>query len=453
MQSIKSFRILILLGLVLAACRPLQTAVPTAVPTVAIPTAEPTKAAPTSPPPTATVAAPTAEPTATKAPEGNQPVELSGTPLKKLAAGTELTLSFIKMQTASTGWAVGEAKDGSDDRILRTSTGGATWREITPAQPQDSAAEIGQGATLFALNEQTAWATYYNRTGGPLSNPAFVWRTADGGITWQPSAELDTTDLEIFQPSDLIFVDAQNGWLMAHAGAGMSHDYVAIYRTKDGGLSWERLIDPYMDGESGVLPMSCEKTGLLFTDVNNGWVTGNCGGVVTGAPYLQRTADGGATWEAVELPAPAEAPQLFAQDTSACGVQAAAFFDTKLGLLPVTCLDFNNSVYTSYLYKTADEGGTWAVEALPGEYKAAAFISPETGFVMVAPKPDGPRELYQTADSAATLNKAKSLNWTGEFSFVSAQAGWAVATSDEGKALVQTTDGGQTWKVITPVVE
>lgn len=452
MQSMKFFRLLMLVGLMLAACRPLQTPVPTVVPTIAIPTAQPTQVAPTQPPPTATTAAPTAEPTATEE-SATKPVELSGAPLEKLATGTELTVSFIKMQTVSTGWAVGEAKDGSDDRILHTGTGGATWREITPAQPQDSAAEIGQGATLFALDEQMAWVTYYNRTGGPLSNPAFVWRTADGGATWQTSAELDTTDLEIFQPSDLIFIDAQHGWLMVHAGVGMSHDYVAIYRTADGGATWERLIDPYMDGESGVLPMSCEKTGLLFTDVNNGWVTGNCGGVVPGAPYLQRTTDGGQTWEAVELPAPADAPQLFAQDTSACGVQAAAYFDVQEGLLPVTCLDFNNSLYTSFLYKTLDAGQTWEVETLPGEYKSAAFISPATGFVMVAPNPEGPRELYQTADSAATLNKTKSLNWTGKFSFVSAQAGWAVATSDEGKALVQTTDGGQTWKVLTPVVE
>lgn len=444
--------ILILGAILLTACRPVQTDVPTAVPTITIPTAEPTEITPTSAPPTATAPAPATLPVATEIP-APKPVELSGPPLERLAAGTELTLGFIKMQTATNGWAVGEAKDGSDDRILNTGTGGATWREITPAQPQDSAAEIGQGATLFALDAQTAWVTYYNRTGGPLSNPAFVWRTADGGQTWLPSAELDTTDLEIYQPSDLVFVDAQNGWLMVHAGAGMSHDYVAIYRTGDGGLSWERLIDPYMEGESGVLPMSCEKTGLLFTDVNNGWVTGNCGGVVPGAPYLQHTTDGGETWEAVELPAPDVSPDLFAQDTSACGLQAAAYFDAQVGLLPVTCLDYNNSLYTSFLYKTIDAGETWEMETLPGEYKSAAFISPETGFVMVAPSPDGPRELYQTANSAATLNPTKSLNWTGEFSFVSEQLGWAVATSEESKALVQTTDGGKTWKVLTPVIE
>jgi len=380
-----------------------------------------------------------------------KPVELSGAPLERLAAGTELTLNFIKMQTASNGWAVGEAQDGSDDRVLKTGTGGATWREVTPPQPQDSAAEIGQGATLFTLDEQTAWVTYYNRTGGPLSNPAFVWRTADGGQTWQASAELDTTDLEIYQPSDLIFVDAQNGWLMAHVGAGMSHDYVAIYRTRDGGLSWERLIDPYMDGESGVLPMSCEKTGLLFTDVNHGWVTGNCGGVVPGAPYLQRTTDGGQTWQTVELPNPTSAP--FAQDTNACGLPGIAYLDAQAGFLPMTCLNYDSGQYTSYLYKTGDGGKTWAVEELPGEYKAAAFLNPESGFVMVAPNPEGPRELYQTANSAATFTPTKSLNWTGEFSFVSAQAGWALATSQEGKALVQTTNGGQTWQVLTPVIE
>lgn len=366
-------------------------------------------------------------------------------PIARLTAG-EITITTIRMLNEQTGWAVAEAPGAPDDHLMQTRDGGLTWRDVSPPQPRDETAEIGQGLTFFALDERTAWVTYYNRTGGPLFQPANVWRTTDGGQTWQAGAPLDLTDVELYLPSDLHFVDANTGWLMAHVGAGMSHDYVNVYRTTDGGQTWTKLVDPYTDN----LQQSCAKTGLIFTDTNNGWVTGDCYGVQPGAPYLYRTTDGGQSWEAVELPAPASAPELFNTETLACGVQAPVYFDARTGLLPVECLDLNANRPKAFLYRTADGGRTWTAEPIEGDYQSATFLDATTGWVLTNSGPETPSALFTTTDGAATLRQTKTVNWTGRFSFVSPQVGWAVAESAEGRALVQTTDGGRTWREIRP---
>lgn len=426
-------------ALALAACTPLAepTDIPTLVPTAAPPTHTPAATTATEPAASATPAS-----TATEA-------EPQGEAIGRLSAGQVITITTINMLTDTSGWAVAETESDQADHLVRTSDGGATWRDVTPPQPLDAAAELGQGATLFALDAETAWATYYDRTGGPLSAPAFVWRTSDGGATWQAGRPLDTTDIELYQPSDLIFVDASHGWLMAHVGAGMSHDYVAIFRTADGGETWERLVDPYTEA----LPQSCGKTGMVFTDASNGWVTGDCMGVVPGAPYLQRTTDGGRTWQTVELPPPAQAPELFTSQTTACGVQSPAYFDPRAGLLPVVCFDYESGRVSSFLYSTLNGGQDWEMQAVPDRYNTAYFLNPETGWILTGElTSDSPHDLYITADSGETLRKAKTVNWLGQFSFVSPQVGWAVAESAEGQALVKTTDGGQTWQIVTPQI-
>jgi hypothetical protein len=44
------------------------------------------------------------------------------------------------------------------------------------------------------------------------------------------------------------------------------------------------------------------------------------------------------------------------------------------------------------------------------------------------------------------------VNWDGQFSFVDASNGWAVAQAEEEIALVRTTDGGRIWQMIEPQI-
>ena len=449
---------LILAALLLAGCAP-AAATPepifTLVPTRSPVPATATPAAVTAAPPTFTAAPP---PTATPAETGGgEPGALAtvapeGPAIAHLAAGQAITVTALDMLDTAAGWAVAETLGDADDRLLTTADGGRTWRDVTPPQPVDGALALGQGITFEALDTTTAWAVFYDRTAGPLGATPFVWRTVDGGQTWQPSAPLEAADAELFSPSDLAFTSRTEGWLLAHVGAGMMHDYVMVFATRDGGLSWDRTVDPFDTTETS-LWQSCGKTGLAFADAQTGWVTGDCGGVQPGAPYLFKTGDGGLTWSFVELPGPEDRPDLYQIETNACGVQAPLFVQGPAVVLAVTCQDYNANTSLAYLYRSADGGAAWVTEPLGQGFAAANFLSPEVGWVLAPAAADPVQStLTQTLDGGQGLNAVKQLNWTGPLDFVDAQTGWAVARAGEALALVQTTDGGRTWTVVTPQV-
>ncbi len=439
------------LCMVLAACSP-QAAPPTFPSVLAsTPTAPATIEAVSSA--TAGPAHPTAAPVATAT---SAPVLPEGPPIAHLAAGQPVTITTITMLDANNGWAVGGVTDmrlGVGDHVLRTSDGGQTWRDVTPPEPAP-AEPPGGSAIGFYQDANTAWVTYSYYA--PPSTPGnFVWRTADGGQTWQASQPLDISGLgDFFGPSDMVFVDDQTGWMLVHVGAGMNHDYVALYATHDGGQTWETLLDPFTDN----FPQGCGKTGMVFMTPQTGWITGNCNGVAQGL-FFQRTDDGGRTWQPVEAPPPAGAPaDLFTRDDRACGTESPAPVSSQALLLAVVCRDFDNQV-NNYLYSAAGaDWQTWTSTTLPA-YDALGsleLLNAATGWTIGAQDGDpfsaGPRQLYQTTDGGGTWTPLKELNWRGQLNFVDEQTGWAVAQSGEAVALVQTTDGGQSWQIVQPQI-
>ncbi len=362
-------------------------------------------------------------------------------------AGVPVTVISIRMLSDTAGWSVGQVAGDTNDHLLRTAAGGTTWADVTPA------GQTGKAVPAF-LNAQTAWAVYAPRDIGP--GPAIlVWRTTNGGATWAASAPLDTSGGDYFDPSNLVFADAQHGWLMGHAGAGMMHDYVMMFATSDGGATWTGVVDP-MDSTPTSLNMVCCKTGMAFADAHTGWVTGDSGGVMPGAPYFQKTTDGGQTWTAQNLPAPGDAPTVFNDDSSsACGTYALAFTSASAGALLVRCTDYSASpmVTKSWLYTTGDGGGTWAARALPTPYGNLYFFNSGTGWWEgFAASDSASGVLYQTTDGGSTWVEGKKLNWSGQFSFVSTQTGWGVAQAGSAYALVKTATAGQKWAEIKPVI-
>ncbi len=432
----------------LAATQSLPTRAPTLTPSLVSPTRAPATQLPLSPSPGPSPATPAASPTApASTPETGGPAI---NPIAHLTAGQPVTVTTVHMLDANTGWAVAAGGIGDpDDHLLRTTDGGATWRDVTPPENTDPAAPLGKGATAFFLDANTAWAAYYDRAIGPAATSAVIWRTADEGKTWTSSQPLDTKDAAFYSPSDLVFVDGKTGWLLAHVDAGMMHDYVFVFATSDGGQTWKRIVDPFMD----TLPQSCGKTAMVFADAQTGWMTGDCQGVQPGAPYLQKTTDGGRTWQAVELPPPSDQADLFARDDVGCGTYAPTFFSPQSAVLTMKCLFFTaNPIRTdSYLYATADGGQTWRSSALPAS--EVTFINANVGWAVTATDPNNPtvpHDLYRTGDSGQTWTKIKSVNWGGQIDFVTDQEGWAVAKAGDAIALVHTTDGGKTWKETKP---
>jgi photosystem II stability/assembly factor-like uncharacterized protein len=264
-----------------------------------------------------------------------------------------------------------------------------------------------------------------------------VWSTQDGGQTWQPSQELPLTGGEAyFEPKAFSFIDPAQGWLLIHVDAGMSHDYSNLYQTIDGGLTWNKLIDPYGEGLQ-----SLHNTGLKFANTQLGWVTKDNLAVMPGA-FLEQTLDSGLTWENSFLPSPEEIDWF--NEIVQCATGSPIFLESETGMVLVNCHNFEGQTYT-FVYRSMDRGNSWISVALPSPAESLIFIDAQTGWAFG-------RDLYQSTDGGLSWVRIKTVNWDGQFSFVDAQTGWAVATNGEAIALVFTQDGGKTWQQLDPVI-
>ena len=353
-------------------------------------------------------------------------------------SGQAFTVTDIHMLDANTGWAIGSLASRVGDHVLFTIDGGNTWKDVTPPEPST---DQNKSAIGFFQDDKTAWVSYFIGGGTPVPSQPVVWHTTDGGVTWTASQLLDVTGLsEIYVPTVMQFV-GESGWILAHLGAGMSHDYVAIYRSTDGGINWTRIIDPYTDG--GI--QGCTKNGMLFTDATTGWLTGDCGGVKAGA-LLYKSTDAGSTWKEVNLPEPAGYTGIFSNNgPAACGTYNAFFFGNNVGYLSVNCHDYSGTqTYSYFIYTTTDGGSTWTSASYPGQ--GLFFVDKNNGWALAS-------TIMRTIDGGKTWTAISEVTWTPQFDFIDANTGWVVAQSDTEVALVKSDNGGARWSILVPTVK
>jgi photosystem II stability/assembly factor-like uncharacterized protein len=336
------------------------------------------------------------------------------------------------------GWAIGEHLN-ANDQILRTTDGGRSWTMRTPPEPAPESADVAKKAKGAFITGDQAWIIYQNEPVFAIPAPPVVWRTQDGGATWQASNPFDLPGLaEFVDLSDFQITSAGTGFFISHVGVGMNHDYLAIFRSDPSGAFWERVAEP----QETYNIQGCQKTGLDFLDNDFGWMTVDCFGV-RDIPYFFHSFDGGFTWENVELPPPADEANLFSR--SICGTYSPNLFNEQAGLLVLHCLSREDYLSDEdYLYNTFDGGQTWAALPYPGG--ELLFLNQDQGFAFS-------RDLYKTDDQGESWDFIKTVSWEGQFSFIDPSHGWAVARAGEAIALVETTDGGLTWQEINPIVD
>ncbi len=429
--------LLLMLALLLGGCAPLQRETPTSPQEGEVPlevTATPSKI-PTLPMPA--TATPLPSPTGTPVPPTPGVAMPPGPYFPFLLASRPITITTIQMLDPQTGWGIGYQGTGSE-HILVTTDGGQTWSDRTPREPKSHKRLV---ASAYFANKQNAWVIYTPEGRPPPEKPALVWRTTDGGQTWLPSRPLPTEGMEaFFIPAGFAFTDSQNGWLLVHIDAGMSHDYSYLFTTSDGGENWQRIADPY-----GVGLQSLYNTGLAFADDQFGWVTKDNLGVMMGA-FFEQSTDGGVTWDVVFLPSPPEIDWI--NEPNRCATQAPVFLTSQAGAMIVNCQLFQSNApevtdTLTYIYTTPDRGQTWQHARLPSTVNSLLFLNETTGWAFG-------REHFKTTDGGLSWVAVKSVNWDGQFSFVDEQRGWAVARNNDEIALVHTEDGGKTWQLLEP---
>jgi photosystem II stability/assembly factor-like uncharacterized protein len=147
-------------------------------------------------------------------------------------------------------------------QLLATRDAGKTWSAVGPEWLR-----VSRDKSCFT-SPNSGWVLYDDN----------LWRTKDGGNTWQPTGAANALSDDERVHSDLehpSFPSEQFGWVLTGWGE--------ILRTQDGGLSWKVL--------DGVRKARVRQ--LIVVDPSHAWVLAERR--ETGTQIL-RTTDGGRTW-------------------------------------------------------------------------------------------------------------------------------------------------------------
>jgi len=369
------------------------------------------------------------------------PTALSGDLLPALPAG-DVVISTIDMITPLQGWAIGGTADPGD-RVLTTTDGGSTWHEVTPPQPGLAAGSLPSAAFI---DTDTAFVIYGSADRFTVPDDPPVWFTEDAGASWTMVGAIDNSGLadETWNPQFLTFFDATHGWFLVNVGAGMSHSYVALFGTTDGGHTWDRLVDPFSDTDIQV----CQKTDLEFGNEGLGLLTFDCGGVVP-AVTIGVTEDGGHTWEVKELFTDEFTAAGFpVADGAYCATDSINFIPgnlTLVGLLRASCKRFDGGTLTEqdFIIKLDPGAEHDSLLDYPGG-RLQASLNDDSIFAF------GP-DIYQADHDALDFSLISSVIWEGQFDVVNADTIFAVARNAGDTALVAW--DGTSWSIVETVLE
>jgi photosystem II stability/assembly factor-like uncharacterized protein len=371
------------------------------------------------------------------------------------------SVHLVKMASTTTGWAWGS---------LRTTDGGAHWRDVSPPPSplREDASPYAKtkpppGYSAFYLDANHAWeARIYASTASCYDRIA-TFHTVDGGRTWEPS---QTVALQVKAGwsaySSLFFVGPTNGWLWVtrrdmsmyptRGDAAMTEG--DLYQTADGGLHW-RLVSTLVSSKLGIPASDSCQLGrdLTFASLNTGWIT-LC---QRSEAELLMTNDGGVTWKIQKLPAPA-GPGI-----CPCSTEVPRFIDKSHGIARVHgSHGFAYAPSDTGLFATSDGGQTWRQFPQPGAgyLLLVDFVDPTNLWALVTPpgwnKIDriAGFELYRTSNGGGTwtlVRRDVPAAWPpGYMHFVDAKHGFE--QDFNGRALLVTSDGGLTWKSINAAI-
>jgi photosystem II stability/assembly factor-like uncharacterized protein len=160
------------------------------------------------------------------------------------------SVSFVD---ASTGIAVG------DEIVVYSTDGGEHWLLRTSPTADGRLS----GVSLVAPNTAIAVSYPHTNAVGTWSGPGRIYRTADGGVSWE--VQWQSYNHGLF---DVSFSDVNNGTVI-----GINNFYQKPFRilhTTDGGTTWHP--DPLL--------ISKELRGVCFTDAETGTIVGHDGTIL-----------------------------------------------------------------------------------------------------------------------------------------------------------------------------
>ncbi|HNY01509.1 MAG TPA: YCF48-related protein [Bacteroidales bacterium] len=348
--------------------------------------------------------------------------------------GSSMGFTALSFPNASIGYAA-----GGTSFILKTTDGGVTWNEVF----NDTAWYPGD---IRFISPDTGWAAGSNGR---------VLRTTDGGITWSVQALGDTVTFKaigVFNSDTLqVSGSAQSTLFM--------YSYPVRYRSVNGGVTWTR--DTTGGGVVWYGDMDCRSDGTAFLadywghleksqDYGMTWDTlssalvsglgwgagiydidfptvqtgyASTEGGEGGSGGVLKTIDGGATWSKLDFSAPWHS------------MRAVGFYNENIGCIA-----------GDYLYYTLDGGQNWYLawsgSVWPG-VRSIAYNKPGSNCFAV-----GDYGLFLRSNNLgqgwSAVTGLPNTTYYG-VCFPDESTGYVTGNN----ALLKTTDGGNTWNVIS----
>jgi photosystem II stability/assembly factor-like uncharacterized protein len=403
---------------------------------------------------------------------------------------------------------------GNNNDAWRTTNGGATWIQMTDV-PAGSWSHIdfvspttgfigANGALAMTTNNGQSWVLksgypdcpnifgmdfrdeLFGLAGGLGfgSNPNGIFKTTDGGTTWQNKSSVVANDIlwlsnniAIAAAGTSIYSSTNEGetWtqIASNITTGLSElaqvdvNIIAgvsakgdIWRSTNGGQNWTQVFDGpgdlpakwsisfndnvngWLVGQSGFI-FTSNNGGVTWTQINNGAgvqitdieMLNDLYGLAVGQNgYLFRTTDGGQWWEVQKLEVTG---QIFMRDESLNGI---SIVDDEFAVVAGP---------GGTVFRTYDSGVTWesvGYPALPGNFfiEDVEFINRNNGWLVGLDLDLGhEKTVYRTTNGGTTWMQAISQpSYMWAVDFVNTQYGWITTT---GELFFRTTDGGASW--------
>lgn len=293
-----------------------------------------------------------------------------------------LLLSFCKIVFAQQETGMPEAIPLKGDEIF----GAMRARHIGPALMSGRISDLEGHPTDSKI-------LYAGTAGGG------VWRTTDGGITFNPIFEKNNQSIGAVavdpkNPDQVIWVGTGEVWTRNSVSAGDG-----IYKSTDGGQNWTNMGLPNSERISAI-KINPNNTNEIFVGVLGAlWGNSTDRGVY-------KTADGGKTWEKIFYVNETTGCADLAIDPKNPSILYASFWEFRR-----TAYSFSSGGVNSALYKSIDGGKSW-------NKIHNGFPKGKLGRIAVAVAPSNPNILYSVIESE----------------------------KDEDKGLYRSDDAGATWK-------
>ncbi len=279
-------------------------------------------------------------------------------------------VSQVRFATATVGYLFGPA-------LFQTSDGGRSWHRV-PSRPVE-ALEPSAGTVVRVV---------YDHTGCPGPCDRAVQETTAGSATWHTVLHIPAASAAdgvvaqlVRQGISVIYVP-----VLGHVAGGAGLAYTVIFRSTDGGATWQRQADPCRV----IGPQEHDAAGLAAAP--GGFAAVLCAPRNGAGPAFVRTsADNGSSWGP-----PHQAPGGTRAQVSLIAAASAAH------LVLATGGETGEGPFTYQLFASADGGLRWSAVVtgtaqLVPQAPGASFLGFEDA--TVGRWISGPRAIWTTGDA------------------------------------------------------